>query len=137
LLNNYDFINITNGKAFINGWLSNLAIDSNVKVFTDGYDSVGLFGKENNNITYRFYSNSGCIQDIDVHTENRTSSSIYVVDSCKKNVKQYVYTTDMKIFLKIEYKIKESGKPVSSLKFGLNRLIVLDRHPNKLILFDI
>ena len=131
-LNNYDFINITDGRALVNQWVSNLAIDTNLKVFTDGFDSVGLFEKDDQNRTYRFYSKPACIKDIDVFTENRTTSSIYVVDSCKKQVKQFVYSTEHKtVTFKNAYKIKESGTPVSSIRGAFNRLIVLAKHPDQ------
>jgi len=97
------------------------------------YDAVGLF--ENDGETCHFYSNLNCIEDIDVQTENNTTSSIYVVDSCEKNVKQFVYSKNQKIVLKKVFSILE-GVPVSSIKSEQNTLIVLTRKPSQLIIFN-
>jgi hypothetical protein len=113
---------------------NNLAVDSNIKVFTDGFDAVGLFEKDGT--TCHFYLNLNCIEDIDVQTEISKTSSIYVVDSCEKNVKQFVHSQDKKILLKRIFNI-EKGVPISSFRNGLNSLIVLTKKPSKLFVFNL
>ena len=114
--------------------LRRLAVDSNVRVFTDDHDAVAFFGK-NNETACHFHLNLDCIEDIDVYTENNSTSSVYVVDSCANNVKQFmIVTSENRIDLKNVYTIK-SGVPVSSVKSAFNRLIVLTKHPNQIIHF--
>jgi len=57
--NSVDKINLKNVVVSVR---NNLAVDSNIKVFTDGYDAVGLF--ENDGETCHFYSNLNCMKTL-------------------------------------------------------------------------
>lgn len=130
MLNLLEKINISNVIVSIH---NNLAIDSNVKVVTDGLDGVGLLLK--NNMTCHFYSNMMCIEDIDVYNEkNSSKSSIYVVDSCEKNVKQFIFSQDEKILLKNVYNISTNEKILSATRISHNILIVFTKYPTKITL---
>lgn len=127
-----------------------MAVDDNIHVFVDGLDSVAMFnptpiGTKNKistnpettrvNICH-FFSNMNCIEDIDVYTEAGYKSSIYVVDSCDNEVKQFYYTKDKKILLTKRFKIN-SGSPISATRNSFGYLFVLTNAPAQIHVLDL
>jgi hypothetical protein len=154
-------IRIINLNGVIVSSHSALAVDQNVRVFSDGLDGVALFNPRNTNAKQQqlnsllattnrmrkvmsevsrvnvchFYKNMNCIEDVDVYTEEKFKSSIYVVDSCDNDIKQFFYSREEKIYLAKKFKIG-LGKPISSIRTHTGYLIVLTNSPAKLNLLD-
>ncbi len=152
-------VRIINLNGVIVSTHSALSVDENVRVFADGQDGVALFNPRSNNNKLNtgsagrrkvslisevsrvnichFYKNMNCIEDIDVFTEEKFKSSIYVVDSCNNDIKQFFYSREEKIVLKKNFKLEAVGRPISSVRNSLGYLIVLTNSPTKLSILDI
>ena len=111
----------------------NLAVNSNLKVFTDGFDAVGLIEK---NAACHFYSNVMCIEDIDVYAETKSTTSIYVVDSCQNNVIQFLRSSNETISVKNAYSLTR-GVPLSAIRSSFNSLAVLTEKPSQITLIKL
>lgn len=146
-------VRIINLNGVIVSTHSALSVDQNVRVFADGLDGVALFNPRNNNkIANRkktntmseisrvnichFYKNMNCIEDIDVYTEEKFKSSIYIVDSCDNDVKQFFYSREEKIQLANRFRINY-GKPISAVRNSFGYLVVLTNSPTKIDILDI
>lgn len=145
-------VRIINLNGVIVSAHSALSVDQNVRVFADGLDGVALFNPRNNNKfslsrkktmseisrvnICHFYKNMNCIEDIDVYTEEKFKSSIYIVDSCDNDIKQFYYSREEKILLANKFKIN-LGKPISSVRNSFGYLIVLTNSPTKIEILNI
>ena len=129
-LSQIDRINVTNVIVSLH---NNLAVNSELKVFTDGFDAVGLIL---NNSACHFYSNMMCIESIDVYTESRSCvSSIYMVDSCQNSIIQFQYSVNETIKIKNVFSLTSQcggGVPVSAIRSSLNSLTVLTKYPSQI-----
>ena len=119
-----------------------LAVNEQVRVLLDGMDSVGLFDAPNlkgskNNVCH-FYTNKNCLEDLHVPSSGFAQSdktSIFVADSCDKDVKQFVFAKEERMQLIKRYKIP-AGKPVSMVTMPSEHLLVLTHSPRKVYVFD-
>lgn len=127
MLNQIDCVNVTNVIVSLH---QNLAVNSQLKVFTDGFDAVGLF--EKNSPACHFYSNMMCIEDVDVYAETKSESSIYVVDSCQREVIHFVFSVNETINIKNKYRVAR-GVPVGAVRSSANSLTVLTKYPSQLL----
>ena len=131
MLNQIDCVNVTNVIVSLH---HNLAVNSQLKVFTDGFDAVGLF--EKNSPACHFYSNVMCIEDIDVYAETKSTTSIYVVDSCQNNVIQFLRSSNETISVKNAYSLTR-GVPLSAIRSSFNSLAVLTEKPSQITLIKL
>lgn len=115
-----------------------LSVDKNVQVFVDGLDGVAMFNKDlkNNVKACHFYMNMLCIEDVEVHADRESKSSIYVTDSCDGDIKKFVFKQNERIVQEEVFKIG-SGLPVSAVRNELNHLIVLTNYPSRINVFDL
>lgn len=117
---------------------SSLSIDPFVKVFVDGLDAVGLFDMDTFGTgsfnTCHFYKNMMCIESVYVYSnvlEEPFSASIFVADSCDKDVKHFLFNRKERISLKQIFKF-DLGSPVSTVRNSLNHLVALTNYPSHL-----
>jgi hypothetical protein len=93
-----------------------LAVDQNLHVFLDGRDSLTFVPNSDEIskirlmnrtiIVCRFYNKMTCLKDVSIAKANNSpQSSIYALDTCNREVKEYIYKRGEKIKLINNYKI--------------------------------
>lgn len=112
-----------------------LGVDSNVKAFVDGLDSVAVLDEHSQ--ACHFYKSLMCIEDLRVMSESSNVSSIFVVDSCERDIKQFIYTPNKRLYLENKFTIGQNFSLVSMVKNGFNYLIVLANYPSKINILDL
>ena len=75
------------------------------------------------------------MEDVKVVAESRAKSSIFVVDSCANEVKEFGYRRDERITLSHTYGI-ENGMPISVVANQMGILFVLTDLPRRIYIID-
>lgn len=137
-----NLIDIINLDGVIVNVQKTIIIERNLKVFVDGFDAVGLFDNKsrfNNSLnTCHFYKKIMCIQDVSIYTNIEDYLNIYVLDTCDKDIKEFLFKNRLeKIKLNQVLKIGFPGEPVSVSRNSFNQMILLTSNPNRLNVFKL
>jgi hypothetical protein len=132
-----------------------ISINQNARVIMDGNSAVALLNPnfnlmlstslnkkkysiipDNNKVSVcHFFKSVDCLEDVEVITKTKTKSSIFVADSCDKDIKVFNYSKDEKI--KLINKISLMDEPNSIVINSNDYLFEFSARKSKINILDL
>ncbi len=125
-----------------------IAVKNRVKVVVDGLDGIALFNEDSVKFKNKqpdkichFYVNINCVEEVNVYAEKYNTSLIYGVDSCKNEVIEFLYQSNLKNItgsVKIQkYFGLSTGIVTDSVRSTAGFLAVVSHSPSQINIIDL